>query len=727
MTLTERAALQKQEALELLQNKPKTSSFVERWLLLDEACARFEGEPQPQILGKGLQYILERASLPVRPCDILLGRYDDRVPTDEEAAAILDVWNRRVYSSKNPITHPNTGHLTLDWEELVRIGLVGYLEKVEKKTAELQAGYADAADLLFLNGMHKVYSAILTYIARYADAAEEEGLSDCAAVCRNLCRRAPNTFREAMQLILFVFTVYMIYAGWHVACLTLGRMDNYLLPYYLADLAQGRMTEEEAGAIIDDFNCKANLHLGRGEHQMGQGAPTGTNTGWKRNHTYDSPTYIVIGGYSETSDHKTNPLTRLFVDHITLGFKNPVYIYRWNRERPDGVWSRICELVRDNASILLYNDETMISAMEHIGVEHSDAVNYTVHPCNWPDIAGGYAVADKIGEPMPKMLMEALTEEIPAHTVPTSIDGVYRIYADYYRRRVREQLAAVRRKYRSGEIAKRGILSLNDCFVQGPIDRVRALTDGGAKYLAVYSFLRNVATAADMVCAIERLVFTDQSCSMQELFTAVKNNFEGYEAIYALCRKAEKFGRNDAVADGHAVRLLNTMLDILDEESVNEKGERDVLSLNVTITDMDHIRNGAEMGATPDGRLAGDPLSENLSPSVGYGDSATALLNSVSSLPFDRIHSGVLNLRLRRETVRGDVGLVRLQALMDTYFEQGGIQLQVSIADTQVLREAQRCPDQYRDLMVRVTGYSTLFTDMSLNGQEEIIRRDELQ
>ena len=720
MTMKERAELQKREAMDLLLHKSPQSTLTERWFLLDEACERFQSEPQPLMLGKGLRYILERASLPVRPCDILLGRYVDRVPTPEEDAEIAAIWKRRI-STKNPITHPNTGHLTLDWEELVTLGLVGYLEKNEQKLATCAE-----EDRIFLTGMHEVYAAILHYIERYAEAAEAAGLSDSAAVCREICAHAPNTFREAMQLILSVFTVYMIYAGWHVACLTLGRMDNYLLPYYLADLKSGRLTEEEAGAIIDDFNCKANLHLGRGEHQMGNAAETGNNTGWKRNHTYDSPTYIVIGGESEVCPPAGNPLTKLFAAHITVGFKNPVYIYRWSRNQAPEVWETVCQRVRDNASILLYNDTTMIPAMEHAGVSHTDAVNYTVHPCNWPDIAGGYAVTDKIGEPMPEMLMEAFGRELPNLRNAASIDAFYECYAEWYREKFRRHAEAFRAAYRSGEIPKRGVLSLNDCFTHGPLDQARALTDGGAKYLAVYTFLRNVATAADIMAAIDTLVYRNRVCTVEELFAAADRNFEGCPALYAHCRKAPKFGTENPIADAHAVRLTETMLDIIDAESVNANGERDLLSLNVMITDMDHIRNGAAMGATPDGRLSGTPLSENLSPSVGYNESATALLNSVSALPFDRIHSGVLNLRLRRETVRGDAGLLRLQALMDTYFERGGIQLQVSIADTQVLREAQRCPDCYRDLMVRVTGYSTLFTDMSENGQEEIIRRDEM-
>ena len=725
MTNQEKINIQKKETLDLLLNKPVTSTFTERWFLLDEACALFEKEPQPLAMGKGLGYILEKATLPIKEYDILLGRYIDRVPTAEEDALLQEIWKRRV-SAKNPITYPNTGHLTLDWEELVHIGINGYIEKTKKKLLALQNENTDGESLTYLKGMLLVYRAIRRYIERYAQAAEEAGMSDCAEVCRNLTASAPKTFREAMQLILFVFTVYMIYGGWRVACLTLGRMDNYLLPYFLRDLEENRLTREEAGMIIDDFNCKTNLHLGRGEHQMANAAYGGNNTGWNRNPTYDSPTYIVIGGYSETCDHATNPLTKLFAEHIFVGYKHPVYIYRWNRQRPDDVWEIICDCVRNNASILLYNDETMIPAMEHIGVEHADAVNYTVHPCNWPDIAGGYAVMDKIGEPMPQMLLDAISDENGLRKDTASIDDVYRLYADSYRQLIRSHFAEFRKKYRSGEISKKGILSLNDCFLQGPLDRVRSMADGGVKYLAVYTLMRNIGTAADMVSAIDRIVFQERKCTLEELSQAVRHNFEGCGEIYTMCRKAPKYGTDDAFADGHAVRLLNTMLDILDEESVNEKGEKDICSLNVTITDMDHIKNGRLLPATPDGRLAGEPLSENLSPTTGFNQSVTALLNSVSKLPFDRIHSGVLNLRLRKETVNGEAGLMCLKALMDTYFEQGGIQLQVSIADTKILRKAQKCPDQYRDLMVRVTGYSAVFTDMSTNAQDEIIRRDEI-
>lgn len=151
-----------------------------------------------------------------------------------------------------------------------------------------------------------------------------------------------------------------------------------------------------------------------------------------------------------------------------------------------------------------------------------------------------------------------------------------------------------------------------------------------------------------------------------------------------------------------------------------------MLTLNVTINDMNHLWQGGTMAATVDGRLAGTPLSENLSPTVGYAQSVTQLLNSVAKLPFDRIHSGALNIRLRRDAVHGDAGLIRLKALIESYFELGGMQLQVSMADTEELRRAQQCPESYGDLSVRITGYSAIFVDMSPTAQEEFIRRDEL-
>lgn len=161
-------------------------------------------------------------------------------------------------------------------------------------------------------------------------------------------------------------------------------------------------------------------------------------------------------------------------------------------------------------------------------------------------------------------------------------------------------------------------------------------------------------------------------------------------------------------------------------ESVGDAA-RDFRLFNVTITDMRHIYEGSLLPATPDGRRKAAPLSENLSPTRGTAvEGLTALIRSVTKLPFDRVHAGAFNLRVRKDWVKGEAGLDRLQQLLDAYFLEGGMQVQLSVADTEELRRAQIDPDQYRDLMVRITGYSAVFVDMSKDAQEEIIRRDEM-
>lgn len=717
MTNKERAKSLTEEAVWLLRNKPVNSTYTERTFLLDEARREVARYSQPLRQGKGLAYVLERASLPIDERDFLLGRFIDKVPTDEEEALFREIWRERSPNS-NQIINLNGGHLTLDWETIVKDGITGYISRAEKRLLSAEAG----DEAVYVEGMIEVYRSVRNYIARYAVAADEAGKADCAEICRNLTLRAPETFREALQLVLFVFIIYSVYAGNAVGCMTLGRMDMYLLPYYERDISSGALTKDDAECLIDDFYSKTNLILGRGEHQMANSAFGGNTTGWERNPAFDSPAYILLGGYTSTEkEAPSNPLTELMVDRIEPRCKHPVIVYRHTNKDPDSVLRILYDKIRNNASVLIYNDETMIPAMENAGVLSEDAVRYSIHACNWPDVHNG-AIVGSFGGPIPRLIVDVLDKKRDF----SSVDDIYAALAEHFRRIVREHFDRYRRRYRSGKLPPSELLSFTDCFYFGVLDSARASTGGGVKYPALYALVRNIGTAADMMSAISELVYKRGECTLEELCDAADNNFEGFEKLLAKCRRMPKFGTDDDVADGHAVRLLNTLLNVIDEESVNENGVRDVVSLNVAITDMNHIGEGRALKATCDGRLAGTPLSENLSPSVGYSDSVTALLNSVSKLPFERMHSGACNVRLRRDAVDGDDGLERLMILCETYFENGGMQLQLSIADTSDLYAAQKNPDEYRDLMVRVTGYSAIFVDMSKNAQDEIIRRDEL-
>ena len=721
MTNAEKSRLMIEETLEMLRNKPINSSLVERWQLLDQATARYGDLPQPLAMGQALVYILERATLPVAPHDQLLGRFIDKVPSPEEEAFLQDLEQR---DPVGRLMRTNIGHITLDWKHLLEYGIQGYVQRAEQALAQRRAAEADRQTLDFLEGMLLTYRAYQTYIRRYGEAAAAAGQSGLAAICANLAGQPPRTFHEALQLFLLVLNVSYVYAGAPVTCLCYGRLDDLLAPYYEADLASGRLTEEDAAYLIDDFNCKANLVLGRGEHQLSNGSAI--DTGWFRNPVYDSPTYIVLGGYSNTRDHRTNPLTELFARRIQPRFENPVYIFRWTKDRPEAAWRAICDKLRQNASVLIYNDETVIPAMRHAGIEEADAVDYTMHPCNWPDVPS-YGVVDTIGGPIPRMIMSALVDESGRLRRPyRSLDELYAAVAADFRALVRQRFAAYRQRFRSGVRIPPELLSITDCFTDGTIERANGILTGGAKYPAIYVLLRNIGTAADIMAALDTVAFQDEA-ALPALIEAMGQDFQSDAVLLERCRHAPKFGTDHDLADRHAQRLMGMLLDVLDEEAVNSQGERDVICLNVTITDMWHIQEGAAMGATPDGRRAQAPLSENLSPTVGAGRSVTALLNSVAKLPFERISSGALNVRIGRDLVREDAGLDRVIALMDGYFQSGGMQAQFNVTDTRELREAQQHPEDYKDLMVRITGYSAVFVDMCKSAQDEIIRRDELQ
>ena len=718
MTITEKAHLSVLEAAALLREKSPESMLVERNLLLRDAWERVRELPQALQLGRGLCYILQHASLPTKPHDLLLGRFDDHVPTEKELEELAPFLAAKPHRS--PIVSHNGGHITPELSDAVTLGLPALLARATQRLqAAKQNGEREEA-IHFLTGMCLVWEGILAYVGRYADAAEAAGLTDAAAIARRLCEGAPQHVADALQLLLFLYNIYLIYAGTRVACLNLGRLDEMLLPLYQSDLSLG-IGEEEIGAYIDDFSAKLSLHLGRGEHQMAKLDPDHAHTGWLRNHVYDSPAYITLGG-TRNGTAEPNPLSLLFAKHIHPSLKNPVYVCRYHENAPTELWDILCRRISENASLLLYNDGSVIPAFLRAGIERDYAVNYSVHPCNWADIPTSAGVLAHAGEPLPILIERALQ-------APEGIDSMDALYARIEREFLaicRPVLEIYRKKRRDGERAPDGVLSLDDCLLRGPLEAARGVRHGGAKYPYLYLYLRAIGTAADMLAAIDTLVFRERVCTLPQLCAAAKKDFAGEELLLARCRKAPKYGQDDDRADAHATALMTRLLDAFERECFNAEGERDVYAMCITVNDSNHLYDGQKTGATVDGRRAGAPFSENLSGTVGTSKGVTPLLRSAAKLPFDRIHSGVLNVKLDRASGKGEAGAAYIRSLIEGYFADGGMQLQFSITDASELRAAQKDPDAHRDLLVRVTGYSAVFVDVCKAGQEELIRREEL-
>jgi formate C-acetyltransferase len=706
------------EAINILREKDIHSATIERLKLSWEAHALVQELPQPLQLGEGLYYLLDRISLPIHPHDLILGRITEEIP-DEEGETLLQK-SAQEWRGGIPQWMQDGGHECLDWERLLRLGLSGLEEFTCGEIARRVNSGEKGAHIDFLRGAVRIYQAFRNYARRYALAAQKAGLYESSKNCSAIADAPPKTLAEALQLMWIVGIVYCSMASKNPT-LTFGRMDDLLIDFYRKDVAAGILTREKAGDLIEDFYCKNNLILGRGEHQMSGGSER--DTGWLRNLAYDAPQYVVIGGTRQNCSPPADELTEIFLERVVPRFENPVMVLRYTSDLPEHVWRLACEKMRSNASFMVYNDNNVIPAMIHSGVDKRDAVTYTMHGCNWPDIPAKQRQVFTYMPVIPRHFLNAFMD----HEELTSIDELYQRFRGSFRAELEEQCQRFRKARSDWHKRAPGVLRIDDCFLDGTIENARDWSVGGTRYATMTCAICSIASAADCFAAVDELVFSSKKISAEELRDALSRNFQDRESLRQRCLNAPKFGQDNTQADSHAARVLNTVLEEIDRAS--RLGTQDeIIIFRCLETDMRHIRFGADLGATPDGRLAGKPLSENTSPYPGScTEGITAMFRSIAKLPLDKINSGALNVRIQPKMVAREEGLYRLAALLRTYFNMGGLQIQTSLADTEELRDAQIHPESHKDLMVRITGYSAVFVDMCKRAQDEIIRRQEME
>ncbi len=707
------------EALNTLRFKPVLSTTLERMRVTRVADDKVAGLPQPRQLAEGMFHLLDNIACPVAPSDLLLGRIDEEVP-DEQGEAFFQESVAQWKGRGLPSWMGDTGHECLAWDRLLELGLSGLQQIAQDELDRRVASGEEEKFLEYLRGAIGVYGSLRRYAERYADAGERVGLTSSSACCRHIADHPPSSFAEALQLMWLVGGVYCTMVSMNPT-MTFGRVDELLLDFYLRDISAGAITEAEAGDLIEDFYCKNNLILGRGEHQMG--GDSEKDTGWIRNLSYDSPQYVVLGGRRSGDSAVANELTALFIERIVPRFENPVVVIRYTSDMPESLWRMACAKMRENASMMVYSDDQIIPAMIGSGMSAEEAVTYTMHGCNWPDIPGIQRAVQTQFIQLPRILRAALVD---GGGEERSLESVYDEFQALLRSEIKAQTDGFREFRDTWADRAPGRLRVDDCFLDGPIVNARSWKVGGVKYTNMILSVTGLASATDSMTALDELVFGGGKVPLARLRAALDDDFGEDEHLRQLCLHTGKYGQGDSTADAHAVRLLDIVNREIDEAA--RLGTADELNLFRCLeTDMRHIPFGRGLGATPDGRHADEPISENTSPTPGACiNGPTAMFRSMSKLPFDRINSGALNLRMQPAQFKGEEGLDRLAHLLRTYFEMGGLQVQLSFASVEELRDAQKHPERYRDLMVRITGYSAAFVDMTREAQDEIIRREEM-
>ncbi len=630
-----------------------------------------------------------------------------------------------------------------DYEKVLKRGVKGIREEAQEKLASFDPldAKAQVEKAPFLNAVILVCDAIVGFAGRYAERArsmaEEESdgarrkeLIEIAEICDRVPENPARTFREAVQSQWLIQTVSRLEQriGGTVGN---GRIDQYLYPFYREDIEQGRLTSDEALELLE---C---LWIG-----MARNVEIYTTAGdLSYTEGYAHWEATTIGGQTKEGRDATNELSHLMLQskrEFPLNY--PDLAARIHAQTPDSFLHAVCQTIKEGTGFpKLFFDEEIIPLFLAKGAETDEANDYSIAGCteakllNRDGVTTGCAWAN-LGALVEMVLHDGrvkfagdervgvATGDPRGFTCFDDLWNAFRLQAENMMKHVFiQQYVAdtLKSKYIASPLCSMlHDLCMKECkdMHAGPVD--------GALYLGFVDTL-GFGTAIDSLAAIKKLVFDEKKLTMAELVEATDADFQGKEAIRQMCLNAPKYGNGDAYADsiGHDIEELFIHLTRRHKSAFG--GELDVRYVTITA----HIPFGAVLGATPDGRKAGEPVAEGVSPSQGADRKGpTASLRSVASTRcggYKERAARLLNMKLTPSAVAGRDGIPKLMSVIRTACDLKMWHLQFNIINSQTLIEAQKNPEKYRNLLVRVAGYSAYFVDLTPQLQNEIIKRTE--
>ena len=647
-------------------------------------------------------------------------------PTDTEVGeATADsargrgVWSTndhqsRVYWSGGWIEN----HSIRDFAKVLRIGFGGIRAEVETKLNALDLANPEAPQAEnFWRAALSVCDAGIRLGQRYAEAArrEADATTDAGEKARLLamaerCDRVPahgaRTFPEAVQALWFSHILTCGEDG--INANSIGRLDQILNPYYATDAAAGRLTRAEALEWMEELACKLYLD-------------------------YDVQA-ITLGGVGPDGRCAVNDLSYLILEATrNVDFIRDVSI-RINRETPTAFLELAAELIAEGGGIpFLFNDDCFLPALTSHGIPLADAWDYAPIGCielTIPGKANPHAVSGWFNAA--KCLELALFDGCDPRTGEqmgpqtgtlaefANFDALWRAYTTQVEFLARRMVYHCNR----GELMQRerGPLPCWSVLTDACIERGRDITNGGALYNYHSICLLGTANTADSLMALKKLVFEDKKVAPDELLAALKDNFAGREELrQLLLKQAPKYGNDSAEVDLLARQVDDQFIDLMDTMRSPLNGRYHVHLFSFLC----NIHFGKALGATPDGRLAGEPIAYSLSAQQGRDEQGvTAMLNTLSRLPHHRAAgASAAIIDLDPKLVEGAAGRQRLVALIRAAVAMGVGQLQWNVVTAERLRQAQQDPERYGNLPVRVAGFSQKFKLVDRELQEHIIAR----
>ncbi|MBN1858097.1 glycyl radical protein [Candidatus Bipolaricaulota bacterium] len=626
------------------------------------------------------------------------------------------------------------GHAVLD-DKIYRLGFDDVKTWISASAARISAsGDPKEADKLAeLEAMSICCDAIVCFAERHArharelskgthDPIRQAELAQIAEICEWVPRRAPRTFREALQMYWFVHLGVVIELNeWD--SLNPGRIDQHLYPFYRREVDLGQLTPERAKELLECFWIKFS----------NQPAPPKVGVTEEQSATYNDFTLINTGGVDRNGGDGVNELSYLILDVIEeMRLPYTGSCIQLSKVNPDRFLLRTLEVVRRGfGQPSIFNTDAICLEFLRAGKSLEDARAGGPSGCvtvsafgkescvltgymNWPKILEitlhdgidprtGRRLGPATGDPRSFHSLDQLFDAYQTqlkHFVDLKIHGNHRIERLFAENMPAPFLSTV----------------IEDC-----IDRGEDYNDGGPRYPTTYLQGVGLGTTTDALAAIGEHVFAHQDFTMTELLDALDADFEGFEPLQRkLLRHSPKFGNGDENADAIAQRLFDIYFFAIDGRP-NTKGGRYRINLLPTTV---HVFFGEMVGATADGRRACVPLSDGISPVQGADTlGPTAVIRSAGKIDHVRTGGTLLNQRFLPDVLRDESGLRKLADLVRTYFRLDGHHIQFNVVDSATLREAQQDPESHRDLIVRVAGYSDYFNNLDRPLQDEIIAR----
>ena len=769
------------------ETSPSISS--ERARLVTEFYAKFKDEKlsTPVQRAKAFQYILANKSICINPGELIVGErgpapqatptYPEiclhsvedieilnnrkKIPfySDEETKTIysneiIPFWKGRTIRDKmfeelsqewkdayaagvftEFMEQRPPGHTVLD-DKIYKKGMLDFIDEIDLELNQFEDPLSEVAGKKEqLQAMKIAAEAIIHFAERHAfeleklaiiekDSIRKKELLQMADICKHVPAKAPRNFWEALQYYWFV----------HVGVITEvnpwdsfnpGRLDQHLYPFYKSGLQDGTLTKEKAREILQSFWIKFNNHP----------APPKIGITAKESNTYTDFALINVGGVKQDGSDAVNDMTYLILDVIEeMRLLQPSSMVQVSKKNPDQYVRRFLEITKTGyGQPSIFNADAIIQEMLRVGKSIEDARNGGASGCVETGAFGKEAYILTGYFNMPKVLEIALNDGYDPRTEKTigiktgnpENFATFKELMDAFKKQLDHFIDI---KIRGNNIIDRiyakhlpvPFLSLliDDCIHNG-----KDYHNGGARYNTSYIQGVGMGSITDELTALKYHVFDEKTISMKGMLDALKNNFENYhEFRELLINKTPKFGNDDDYADDITREVFELYFQAVDGKPTARGGFHRVNLLPTTC----HVYFGSVLGAMPDGRKAGMPVSEGISPVQGADrNGPTAVIKSASKIDHIRTGGTLLNQKFTPSFLASEKGIESVLHLIRSYFKLDGHHIQFNVVSAETLKKAKEKPEDYRDLIVRVAGYSDYFVDLTEELQNEIILRTE--